>query len=47
MVGMNQYFEFQIKLAGGKSRGGSAMSSSSGQEIDIEDLVPVEKVTQE
>lgn len=53
MDGMNQYFEWKVKLAGGKtsstSSGGFGSSLASGDiggqsEMDIGDLVPVQKV---
>lgn len=48
MSGMNQYFEWEIKLAGGKT-GGSGTSAPSGNvsdqsEMDIGALVPIQKV---
>lgn len=52
MDGMNQYFEWEVKLAGGKSnRSASGPSYSSGgdsefgnADMDIGSLVPIQKV---
>lgn len=49
MSGMNQYFEWEVKLAGGKPSGasgefGSSHGSGSGVDMDIADLVPVQTV---
>jgi hypothetical protein len=51
MSGMNQYFEWKVKLAGGKT--GASTSSSGGSDslvngkptdMDISALVPIQKV---
>lgn len=51
MSGMNQYFEWEVKLAGGKTgqSGGFDSSLANGNtsnhsDMDIGDLVPVQKV---
>jgi hypothetical protein len=56
MSGMNQYFEWKVRLAGGKAGGtsgtpsgefGSSLASGDigGQsDMDIGDLVPIQKV---
>lgn len=53
MSGMNQYFEWEVKLAGGKMgakpSGGFGSSSASGDiggptDSDIGDLVPIQRV---
>jgi hypothetical protein len=48
--GMNQYFEWEVKLAGGKTPGGSGSSSTGSNqqfggdsEMDIGSLVPIQK----
>lgn len=47
-MGMNQYFEWQVKLAGGKSSGGGHRGSpqidSPHVDMDIGAMVPIERV---
>jgi hypothetical protein len=50
MSGMNQYFEWEVKLAGAKMGAkpsgefGSSRAISGNADMDIGDLVPVQKV---
>ena len=50
MSGMNQYFEWKVKLAGGKTKSSGGFDSSSGgsgfgeADMDIGSLVPIQTV---
>jgi len=53
MSGMNQYFEWEVKLAGGKTGAGSSgkfdssvadVNGSKHTDMDIGALVPIQKV---